>query len=96
MVKSLKDFLNEENPKYDEKDVELGRKQPGDVKKSTMYVKRPNGKVKKINFKDDGMKYTKKGKFKSICKFANDPSSALYQDCKAWGDNIDANDKSKQ
>lgn len=80
---------------YDGEEVPLNKVMPGDVKKSMVYVTTQRGTVKKKNFKQTGMRYTKKGKFKHICAHANDPTSSLYFDCKNFGDPVEVGDRFK-
>lgn len=78
---------------YNGKEVPLNRIVPGDVKKSMVFVTTQRGTVKKKNFKQTGMRYSKKGKFKHICAHANNPNGSLYYDCKSFGDPVEVGDR---
>ena len=45
--------------KYRGKNVPLGKKLPGDVKKSKVYVRKPNGNIVKVNFGDKKIRIKK-------------------------------------
>ena len=47
---------------YQGRKVQLGKKMPGDVKKSKVYVKNQQGRVVKVNFGDKKMRIKKKSK----------------------------------
>jgi hypothetical protein len=90
------DILNE--AEYQGRKVSLGKPMQGDVKKSKVYVKNPNGKVVKVNFGFGGS--SAKGKRMAIKK--NNPArrknfrarhncdnpgprtKARYWSCRAW------------
>jgi len=102
-VKEFVQFMREYNQplceaEYHGRKVSLGKPMQGDVKKSKVYVKNPNGKVVKVNFGFGGS--SAKGKRMSIKK--NNPArrknfrarhncdnpgprtKARYWSCRAW------------
>jgi len=102
-VKEFVQFMKEYNQplceaEYHGRKVSLGKPMQGDVKKSKVYVKNPNGKVVKVNFGFGGS--SAKGKRMSIKK--NNPNrrknfrarhncdnpgprtKARYWSCRAW------------
>jgi hypothetical protein len=77
--------------KYHGKEVPLGKKLPGDVKKSKVYVRKPNGKVVKVNFGDKSMRIKKSNparrksfRARHNCKNPGPRWRARYWSCKAW------------
>ena len=48
-----------EEAKYHGREVPLGKRMAGDVKKSKVYVRKPNGNIVKVNFGDKTMKIKK-------------------------------------
>ena len=75
---------------YQGKEVPLGKKLPGDVKKSKVYVRKPNGKVVKVNFGDKKMRIKKSNparrksfRARHKCSTAK-PGTARYMACKDW------------
>jgi len=102
-VKEFVQFMREYNQplceaEYHGRKVSLGKPMQGDVKKSKVYVKNPNGKVVKVNFGFGGS--SAKGKRMTIKK--NNPNrrknfrarhncdnpgprtKARYWSCRAW------------
>jgi hypothetical protein len=102
-VKEFVQFMREYNQplceaEYQGRKVSLGKPMQGDVKKSKVYVKNPNGKVVKVNFGFGGS--SAKGKRMAIKK--NNPArrknfrarhncdnpgprtKARYWSCRAW------------
>ena len=76
---------------YQGRKVPLGKPMQGDVKKSKVYVKKPNGKVVKVNFGDKNMKIKKSnpGRRKSFrarhnCDNPGPRWKARYWSCRAW------------
>lgn len=76
---------------YQGRKVPLGKRMPGDVKKSKVYVRKPNGKVVKVNFGDKKMKIkkTNPARRKSFrarhnCDNPGPRWKARYWSCKAW------------
>jgi hypothetical protein len=81
--------LNE--AEYQGRKVPLGKKMKGDVKKSKVYVKNPQGNVVKVNFGDPNMKIRKSnpGARKSFrarhnCDNPGPRHKARYWSCRAW------------
>jgi hypothetical protein len=76
---------------YQGRKVPLGKPMKGDVKKSKVYVKKPNGKVVKVNFGDKTMRIKKsnpkrKKSFRARHNCANPGPrwKARYWSCRAW------------
>jgi hypothetical protein len=76
---------------YQGRKVQLGKKMAGDVKKSKVYVKNPQGNVVKVNFGDPNMKIRKSnpGARKSFrarhnCDNPGPRHKARYWSCRAW------------
>lgn len=93
--KKLKE--SEQNPsdleeaEYQGRKVPLGKRMKGDVKKSKVYVRKPNGKVVKVNFGDKTMKIKKSNpkrrkSFRARHNCANPGPrwKARYWSCRAW------------
>lgn len=82
---------NLEEAKYQGKEVPLGKKLPGDVKKSKVYVRKPNGKVVKVNFGDKKMRIKKSNpkrrksfRARHNCKNPGPRWRARYWSCRSW------------
>lgn len=76
---------------YQGRSVPLGKRMAGDVKKSKVYVKKPNGKVVKVNFGDKNMTIKKSNparrrSFRARHNCANPGPRwrARYWSCRAW------------
>jgi hypothetical protein len=76
---------------YQGRKVPLGKPMSGDVKKSKVYVKKPNGKVVKVNFGDKKMTIKKSNparrkSFRARHNCANPGPrwKARYWSCRAW------------
>lgn len=76
---------------YQGRKVPLGKPMKGDVKKSKVYVKKPNGKVVKVNFGDKNMRIKKNipGRRKNFrarhnCSNPGPRWKARYWSCRAW------------
>jgi hypothetical protein len=76
---------------YQGRKVPLGKPMQGDVKKSKVYVKKPNGKVVKVNFGDKNMtiKKSNPARRKSFrarhnCENPGPKWKARYWSCRAW------------
>ena len=76
---------------YQGRKVPLGKPMAGDVAKSKVYVKKPNGKVVKVNFGDKNMtiKKSNPGRRKSFrarhrCENPGPRWKARYWSCRAW------------
>jgi hypothetical protein len=77
--------------KYHGREVPLGKKMKGDVKKSKVYVRKPNGKVVKVNFGDKNMRIKKNSpshrksfRARHHCENPGPRWKARYWSCKAW------------
>ena len=71
--------------------VTLNKKMAGDVKKSKVYVKKPNGKVVKVNFGDKKMRIKKSNparrksfRARHNCENPGPKWKARYWSCKSW------------
>jgi hypothetical protein len=76
---------------YQGKEVPLGKKLPGDVKKSKVYVRKPNGKVVKVNFGDKKMRIKKSNparrksfRARHNCANPGPRHKARYWSCRSW------------
>ncbi len=76
---------------YQGRKVALGKPMAGDVKKSKVYVRKPNGKVVKVNFGDKKLSIKKHipGRRKSFrarhnCANPGPRWKARYWSCRAW------------
>lgn len=77
--------------KYHGREVPLGKKMQGDVKKSKVYVRKPNGKVVKVNFGDKNMRikknipsHRKSFRARHHCESPGPRWKARYWSCKSW------------
>ena len=98
IINVLADRLEQEygDPDLDEAEyqgrkVALGKPMAGDVKKSKVYVRKPNGKVVKVNFGDKKLSIKKHipGRRKSFrarhnCQNPGPRWKARYWSCRAW------------
>ena len=80
-----------EEAKYQGREVPLGKPMAGDVKKKKVYVKKPNGKVVKVNFGDKKMRIKKSNpkrrksfRARHNCKNPGPRWKARYWSCRAW------------
>jgi hypothetical protein len=80
-----------EEAEYQGRKVELGKKMPGDVKKSKVYVKNPKGNVVKVNFGDKNMRIKKSNparrksfRARHNCENPGPRHKARYWSCKSW------------
>ena len=76
---------------YQGRKVPLGKPMRGDVKKSKVYVRKPNGKVVKVNFGDKNMKIKKSNpkrrksfRARHNCANPGPKWKARYWSCRAW------------
>ena len=83
------DILDE--AEYQGRKVSLGKPMAGDVKKSKVYVKSPNGNVVKVNFGDKKMKIKKSNparrksfRARHNCENPGPRHKARYWSCMAW------------
>ena len=81
--------LNE--AEYQGRKVQLGKPMAGDVKKSKVYVRKPNGKIVKVNFGDKKMKIKKSNpkrrksfRARHRCENPGPRWKARYWSCRAW------------
>jgi hypothetical protein len=77
--------------KYQGREVQLGKKMAGDVKKSKVYVKNAKGNVVKVNFGDKKMRIKKSNparrkSFRARHNCANPGPrwKARYWSCRSW------------
>ena len=77
--------------KYQGREVPLGKPMAGDVKKSKVYVKNPQGRVVKVNFGDKKMKIKKSNpkrrksfRARHNCANPGPRHKARYWSCRAW------------
>jgi hypothetical protein len=77
--------------KYQGREVPLGKPMKGDVKKSKVYVKNPQGNVVKVNFGDKKMKIKKSNpkrrksfRARHNCANPGPRHRARYWSCRAW------------
>ncbi len=83
--------INMDEAKYRGKEVPLGKKLPGDVKKSKVYVRKPNGNIVKVNFGDKKMRIKKSNpkrrksfRARHNCKNPGPRWKARYWSCRSW------------
>lgn len=76
---------------YHGRKVPLGKPMKGDVKKSKVYVRKPNGKVVKVNFGDKKMRIKKSNpkrrksfRARHHCSNPGPRWKARYWSCRAW------------
>jgi hypothetical protein len=76
---------------YQGRKVQLGKKMAGDVKKSKVYVKNPQGRVVKVNFGDKKMKIKKSNparrksfRARHNCANPGPRHKARYWSCRSW------------
>ncbi len=76
---------------YQGKSVPLGKKLPGDVKKSKVYVRKPNGNIVKVNFGDKKMRIKKSNparrksfRARHNCDNPGPRWKARYWSCRSW------------
>lgn len=87
-------YLETENlneAEYHGKNVPLGKRLPGDVKKSKVYVRKPNGNIVKVNFGDKKMRIKKSNparrksfRARHHCENPGPRWKARYWSCRAW------------
>jgi hypothetical protein len=80
-----------EEAEYQGRKVPLGKPMQGDVAKSKVYVKKPNGKVVKVNFGDKNMRIKKSNparrksfRARHRCENPGPRWKARFWSCKAW------------
>ncbi len=91
MGKNIKEESDVDEAEYRGKEVPLGKKLPGDVKKSKVYVRKPNGTVVKVNFGDKKMRIKKSNparrksfRARHNCKNPGPRWKARYWSCRSW------------
>jgi hypothetical protein len=77
--------------KYQGREVPLGKRMKGDVKKFKVYVKNPKGNVVKVNFGDKTMRIKKSNpkrrksfRARHNCANPGPRHKARYWSCRAW------------
>lgn len=77
--------------KYHGREVPLGKKMKGDVKKSKVYVRKPNGNIVKVEFGDPNMRIKKSNpkrrksfRARHHCENPGPRWKARYWSCRAW------------
>ena len=77
--------------KYHGREVPLGKKMAGDIKKSKVYVRKPNGNVVKVNFGDKKMRIKKSNparrksfRARHNCANPGPRHKARYWSCRSW------------
>ena len=82
---------NVDEAKYQGREVQLGKKMAGDVKKSKVYVKNPQGNVVKVNFGDKKMRIKKSNparrksfRARHNCANPGPRHKARYWSCRSW------------
>jgi hypothetical protein len=94
-IDTARDYIksNEEvdEAEYQGREVPLGKKMAGDVKKSKVYVRKPNGNVVKVNFGDKKMRIKKSNparrrsyRARHNCKNPGPRWKANYWSCRSW------------
>ena len=90
-IESNKQQGEMDEAKYQGREVPLGKPMAGDVKKSKVYVRKPNGNVVKVNFGQKGMKIKKSNpnrrksfRARHNCKNPGPRWKARYWSCRAW------------
>ena len=80
-----------EEAKYQGRTVPLGKPMKGDVKKSKVYVRRPNGNVVKVEFGDPNMRIKKSNpkrrksfRARHNCDNPGPRWKARYWSCRSW------------
>ena len=83
--------IQTDEAKYQGREVPLGKKMAGDVKKSKVYVRKPNGKIVKVNFGDKKMRIKKANparrksfRARHNCKNPGPRWKARYWSCRSW------------
>ena len=76
---------------YQGREVPLGKKMAGDVKKSKVYVRKPNGNIVKVNFGDKKMRIKKSNparrksfRARHNCANPGPRHKARYWSCRSW------------
>ena len=87
----IKEDNEVDEAKYQGREVQLGKKMAGDVKKSKVYVKNPQGNVVKVNFGDKKMRIKKSNparrksfRARHNCANPGPRHKARYWSCRSW------------
>ena len=87
----IKEDADVDEAKYQGREVQLGKKMAGDVKKSKVYVKNPQGNVVKVNFGDKKMRIKKSNparrksfRARHNCANPGPRHRARYWSCRSW------------
>lgn len=87
----VKEDSEVDEAEYQGRDVPLGKKMSGDVKKYKVYVRKPNGNVVKVNFGDKKMRIKKSNparrksfRARHNCKNPGPRWKARYWSCRNW------------
>ena len=87
----IKEDADIDEAKYQGREVQLGKKMAGDVKKSKVYVKNPQGNVVKVNFGDKKMRIKKSNparrrsfRARHNCANPGPRTKARYWSCRKW------------
>ena len=90
-MKSNKYEEDMDEAKYQGREVPLGKKMSGDVKKSKVYVRKPNGNIVKVNFGDKKMRIKKSNparrksfRARHNCSNPGPRWKARYWSCRSW------------
>jgi len=80
-----------EEAEYRGRNVPLGKKMKGDVKKSKVYVRKPNGNIVKVEFGDPNMRIKKSNpkrrksfRARHNCDNPGPRWKARYWSCRSW------------
>jgi hypothetical protein len=91
LIDKLEDETELDEAKYQGREVPLGKPMAGDVKKSKVYVRNPQGNVVKVNFGDKKMKIKKSNpkrrksfRARHNCANPGPRHKARYWSCRAW------------
>ena len=83
--------IDMDEAKYRGREVPLGKKMAGDVKKSKVYVRKPNGNIVKVNFGDKKMRIKKSNparrksfRARHNCANPGPRHKARYWSCRSW------------
>jgi hypothetical protein len=97
-IDTARDYMKAQNyeegmdeAKYQGREVPLGKKMAGDVKKSKVYVRKPNGNIVKVNFGDKKMRIKKSNparrksfRARHNCANPGPRHKARYWSCRSW------------
>jgi hypothetical protein len=91
LLQAIKGDKDVDEAKYQGREVPLGKKMAGDVKKSKVYVRKPNGNIVKVNFGDKKMRIKKSNparrksfRARHNCKNPGPRWKARYWSCRSW------------